>query len=159
MTIDIITLTEEQYEKLSEEQIVTVQEAQLKKNRLSWSLEKKKLDEKHRLIGQGIFLSGIWEAYCASLQSEYEQEVESIRTGLAFYLQYTMRPTGSETPPYTVDYSLSIPERVQIVKEYYESTYEDPVTLFLTFKRDEIAPSYLSTGYKPLYDYFWVETE
>ena len=159
MTIDIITLTDEQYEKLSAEQIVAVQEAQLKKNRLSWSLEKKKLDEKNRLIGQGIFLSGIWEAYCTSLQSEYEQEVESIRTGLAFYLQYTMRPTDSDNSPYTVDYSLSIPERVQIVKVYYETTYANPLERFLQFKRDTIAPSYLSTGYKPLYDYFLVEEE
>ena len=155
MTIDIITLTDKQFESLTEEQIVAVQEAQLKKNRLLLTLEKNKLDEKHRLVKRGTFISGIWEAYCNALQDSYEQEVESIATALTFYLQYTLRPEEDSSAPYLVDYSLSVMDRTKIVKDYYENTYDNPVELFNAFCEDKIAPFYLADFYKSVYDHFW----
>ena len=158
MEIDIISFTQSQYELLSDEQIVAVQEEQQKKNRLEIKLEEEKLAEKHRLVKQGTFLSGVWQAYCDSLQAKYEQELESVRTALLFYLQYTLRPTPENTVPYTLDYSLTVVERVRVVKEYYESTFTDPDDLFHAFVSDKVAPSYLVEGYKPLYDYFLAGT-
>ena len=64
MVIDIISYTDTQYAALSEEQILEVQQAQLKKNRLLIKLEEDKRKEKYRLIENGVFLSKIWDLYC-----------------------------------------------------------------------------------------------
>ena len=52
MTIDIISYTDAQFAELSEEQLLEVKSAQLKKNRLDVQLQEKKLNEKVRsLVG------------------------------------------------------------------------------------------------------------
>ena len=91
MEIDIISYTAEQFAELSDEQILEVQQAQLKKNKLKQRLEKDKQDEKNRLIENGTYFSQLWNLYCARLQDEYEQEVNAIRDALLFYLQYSSR--------------------------------------------------------------------
>ena len=63
MEIDIIAYTPEQYEKLSEAQILEVQSAQMKKNRLSRALEEAKQKEKNRLIKNNIFLHDVFLTY------------------------------------------------------------------------------------------------
>ena len=155
MEIDIIAYTPEQYEKLSEAQILEVQSAQMKKNRLLRALEEAKQKEKNRLIKNNIFLSEIWALYCAKLQEEYEQEVNSIRDGLLFYLQYSVRDEEtSSTSPYPIDYSLTAQERLAVVKEYYETTYANATERFEAFKADKVAVWYLGEYYSPLYDHF-----
>ena len=55
--------------------------------------------------------------------------------------------------PYA-DYSLTLEERVQTVKNYYESKYSDASERFTAFKADTTAPSYLGEYYSAVYDYF-----
>ena len=62
MEIDIITFTDEQYATLTETQLQEVYKAQEKKDKLTWKLEEEKREEKHRLLKNGTFVSGIWEA-------------------------------------------------------------------------------------------------
>ena len=153
MKIDIISYTDMQYAALTEEQIQEVKAAQLEKNRLKRALTEAKLKEKHRLIERGMFLSGIWKAYQDKLQAEYDQKIENLRDSLLFYLRFSTKPENESTG-YTVNYDLSVEERLVIVREYYESTYSNASERFAAFKEDKIAVVYLEDLYAPLYDYF-----
>ncbi len=155
MDIDIISYTSEQYAKLSDAQLLEVQSAQMKKNRLFRKLNQAKQDEKNRLVENNTFLSELWNLYCARLQEEYEQEVEAIRDGLLFYLQYSVRSEEASSSPYTVNYALTMEERLAIVKSYYELNYKDPAERLEAFKADKIAVGYLGEYYAPLHDHFW----
>ena len=153
MVIDIIAYTNEQFASMTGEQLLEVQAAQLKKNRLTSALEENLRQEKHRLIENGTYLSSMWPLIQEKLQKEYEQEVEIIRDALLFYLRFTLKPDTSDAP-YLVDYSLSEEERMYIVKDYYMEQYSDDKERFETFKADEIAVQYLGELYAPMYDYF-----
>lgn len=153
MKIDIISYTDTQYAALTEEQIQEVKAAQLEKNRLENALAEAKRKEKHRLIERGIFLSGIWEAYQAKLQAEYDQKIESLRDSLLFYLRFSTKPDAYGTG-YTVNYDLSLEERLAIVRQYYETKYTDASERFEAFKEDKVAVVYLEELYAPLYDRF-----
>ena len=156
MVIDIIDFTDAQFAALSEEQILSVQEAQLKKNRLYKRLQEDFRAEKTRLVENGTFLSDIWDLYCARLQAEYDEEVTAIRNALLFYLRFASRPeTGKDEYDYAynVDYSLNMPERYTIVRSYYTVTYTNPEERVTAFLQDEVAKVYLGEYYAMLYDY------
>ncbi len=152
MVIDIISFTDAQFAKLSEEQILAVQEAQLKKNRLYKQLQENFREEKERLVENGTFLSEIWNLYCARLQTEYDEEIAAIRNALLFYLRFALKPELT-TDKYTVDYALEMPDRYAIVREYYISAYSDPQERVTAFLADEVAKAYLGEYYAVLYDY------
>ena len=156
MEIDIISYTDAQFAALTEEQLLQVKNAQLKKNRLAAALEKDLQREKQRLMDNGILFSSIWRCVQEKLQETYEQEEANIREGLLFYLRFAAKPEGSalEEVPYTVDYSLSNTERFEIVRDYYMDAYTDPSARFEKFKTDSVAMQYLGELYAPLYDYF-----
>ena len=158
MTIDIISYTQEQFAALNAEQIDEVRRVQLQKNRLLRSLERKKVAEKYRLSANGVFRSSIYTKLCEIWQSEYDEEIEALRDGLLFYLQYSGQKSNAGAG-YTVDYSLSVVDRAVLVKDYYERTYSDPQERFNMFKKDTIAPTYLCEAYSSLYHYFWVDTQ
>lgn len=95
MEIDIISYTDEQFASMTDEQILEVENVQLKKNRLTERLKEKKRGEKFRLLKAGVFRSGIWENICAALEESYNQEVESLRDGLLFYLRFASKQEGT----------------------------------------------------------------
>lgn len=152
MEIDIISYTDDQFAALSEEQILQVREAQLKKNELERALEEDLQKEKDRLVENGMISSGIWPLLEAKLREECEEEVEWIRDSLLFYLRFTPS-TEVESVPYLVDYSLSYEEREAIVRSYYMNEITDPAERFELYKADEFARTYIGEYYKPLYDY------
>jgi hypothetical protein len=159
LTIDIIPFTDEQFAALTEEQILEIKSAQLEKNRLQRALTEAKLKEKHRLIDRGIFLSGTWAAYCEKLQKEYEQKIEALRDSLLFYLRFSTKQDAAENGKYTVNYELTVEERMAIVKQYYEMNFQDATARFEAFKADKTAVVYLEEMYAPLYDYFLEESK
>ena len=156
MVIDIISYTDQQFAALSEEQLLEVKEAQLKKNKLYLKLEKNLQKEKAKLSDNGILRSELWTLLHDELWAQYEAEVELIREGLLFYLRFSSKPSGEEeeTVDYEVNYALTDTERFNIVKTYYETTYTDGAKRFEAFKADKVAPQYLGELYAPLYDYF-----
>ncbi len=156
MVIDIISYTDQQFAALSEEQLLEVKEAQLKKNKLYLKLEKNLQKEKAKLSDNGILRSELWTLLHDELWAQYEAEVELIREGLLFYLRFSSKPSGEEeeTVAYEVNYALTDTERFNIVKTYYETTYTDGAKRFEAFKADKVAPQYLGELYAPLYDYF-----
>lgn len=158
MLIDIISYTDEQFAELNEEQLLEIQSAQLKKNALDRKLAENKLKEKHRLLDNGTFLSGIYEAYCLKLEEEHAQQVEQIRESLLFYLQFAVRADGAGMP-YVVDYALSMEERVEVVRTYYLSAYTNADERFEAFKNDKIVRQYVGEYYASMYDYFRMYAE
>lgn len=156
MVIDIISYTDEQFAALSEEQILEVKEAQLKKNKLYLKLEENLQKEKAKLSSNGILRSELWTLLHDEMWAQYEAEVELLREGLLFYLRFSSKPSDAEeeTTPYEVNYALSDTERFNIVKTYYETAYTDGTERFEAFKADKVAPQYLGELYAPLYDYF-----
>lgn len=159
MTIDIISYTDEQFAVLTEEQILQVENVQLKKNRLTESLKEKKRKEKFRLLKAGVFRSGIYGEICAALDASYNQEVENLRDGLLFYLRFASKSETGESAPYTVDYSLTFEDRLYAVRGYYDGAYTNPSAKFEAFKADKTARNYLGELYAPLYDLYSAEAE
>lgn len=160
MTIDIISFTSEQFASLNAEQILQIKEAQLKKNALDRKLQRDMQKEKHRLIDNGMYLSGIWDKYCNNLREVHAQEVEALRDGLLFYLQYSAKPEKEDVQdaPYTVDYALEMAERYAVVRDYYMGTYTDRTERINAFKADAVARQYLGELYATLYDYLLSQT-
>lgn len=153
MEIDIITYTSAQFSALTDEQLLQVKEAQIKKNELLRALDERLQNEKEKLVENGMIHSGIWAKLEQKLREECENEVAWIRETLLFYLSYS----GAEEimqAPYTVDFSLSDSERLNIVKTYYNETYSDPQERLTAYKKDEVAMKYLGEYYAWLYDYF-----
>ena len=161
MTIDIISYTEEQFAALSTEKIQEIRSAQLKKNKLTAALEARLKAEKQKLIDKGAYPSDVWGKMEENLRAAYANDVQILRDGLLFFLHYVAEeekgkdPEAESTIPYTVDYSLSEEERMIIVKEYYESTYSDPVERYKAFKADAFVKVYIGELYLPLHDYFY----
>ena len=153
MIMDIIGYTAEQLATLSDEQILKVQEAQLKKDRLTENLTRALQKEKDKLIDNGTFTSGLFECLQTELSEKCEREIDMIRQGLLFYLHYSLK-TDIGSAPYIVDYSLTDAERVNVVKEYYETKYSNGKERFDAFVGDSIAKVYLGELYAPLYHYF-----
>ncbi len=157
MTIDIISYTDEQYAELSEEQILEVQSAQLKKERLKARLEEDIITQKNELLRQGVFRSDIFALCKDKLQKKYALEVENLRDSLLFYLRFASKATVSEAG-YPVDYALPVPERYIVVRDYYVKTYSDADKRFEAFKNDKVAPVYLNETYSTLYALFKADT-
>ena len=158
MTIDIISFTDLQFSCLTPEQLLEVKDAQRRKNDLNEECEERLLQEKNRLVRNGIFQSSRYALLEEKLREEYRAKVDVVRDGLLFYLRYTLRfDIGGESDfeaPYKVDYSLSYEDRLMIVKPYYEENYTNAQERFDAFCEDTVAPHYLGELYKPLYDYF-----
>ena len=152
MQIDIISYSDKQLALLTDDQIQQVQSAQVKKNRLVRELADKLKQEKRRLINNGLFLSYTWEWTKAYWQELYEEEINWVREGLLFYLQYAQG--FIESAPYELDFSLAPTDRFAIVKNYYLEIYPDRQALYNAFEADNVAPRYLGELYKALYDYF-----
>ena len=159
MTIDIIQYTPEQFAELSSDEILEVKRVQLSKNRLARNLAEKKRAEKYKLLAAGIFQSNVWQDICCALDDAYEQEIEGLRDGLLFYLQYGNRSGSGAVAPYRVDYSLSVVERAIIVRDYYNTTYDDGQRRYEAFKADHFAKSYVGEMYAGLLDYFYAYSD
>ena len=155
MTIDIISFTNEQFAALDGEQILQIKEAQVKKNKLDRKLQEDMLNEKHRLLDNGTYLSQMWDKYCDKLRETYEQEVELLRESLLFYLQFSAKPEpeATDSAPYSVDYALEMTDRYIVVRDYYMGAYTDATARVNAFKSDKVARQYLGELYATLYDY------
>ena len=155
MEIDIISFTDDQYARLSDEQLLQVKDVQQKKNKLFRALEAEKAKEKYRMISRGIYLGGSYEEVCRRLQAVYDEEVANLRDGLLFYLRFSVRGEDGSDSPYLVDYSLGYEERIRIVREYYESTYTEEKQRVAAFKEDKVALDYLGEYYGTLFELYY----
>ncbi len=161
MVIDIISYTEEQLACLSAEQIMEVKSAQIKKNALLKQKEQVLEAERFRLQKNGVFRSGLYSKFRDAVDEEYDGKVTEVREALLFYLQYTSRPAdgAEQDAPYIVNYALSLDQRLDIVRNYYNTTYTDPKAKFEAFQADTVAKVYLGEFYAPLYHVYMEEAK
>lgn len=160
MVIDIISYSDAQLAMLTSEQVMEVQKAQVKKNKLAVRLEEDKKDAKFKLIKNGVFRSPTYEKLCERLQKSYEDEVEQIRQALLFYLRFSIADMEDATEaPYLVDYSLTFEERLNVVRDYYNNTYSSPNEKYAAFIEDTVAVKYLGEYYLALKDYYFLQCE
>ncbi len=155
MKIDIISYTDAQFALLSDEQLLEIKSAQMKKNKLDADLEIALLKEKKRLIDNGIFFSNMWEMQAQKLREKHALEVENLRESLLFYLRFSSKSdeVAEAGLPYKTNYSLTMDERFYQVRDAYMNSYSDAKERFDKFKDDGVAPAYLGEYYAPLYDY------
>lgn len=153
MVIDIISYTDAQMAALSNEQLMEVRQAQVKKDKMQAALQEALHTADAESIDKGVFDSALRKLKREKLEKDYEMEVERLRDGLLFFLRFSYRP-GTPSVGYEVDYALSDAERVQIVKEYYNTHYTDPLARLKAFEEDSVAKQYLGEYYAPLYYYF-----
>ena len=153
MTINIISYTDAQMAALSNEQLMQVMQAQIEKERMYEKLQEDLRAVDAETIDKGVFHSTLRAQKRKKLETDYDKEVERLRDGLLFFLRYSYRP-GTPSVGYEVDYSLSDAERVEIVKNYYDTTYDDPLERLNAFEEDDVAKQYLGEYYSPLYYYF-----
>jgi hypothetical protein len=137
---------------LSEEKLLEVKRTQQRKNNLEIKLGEEKRKEKFRLLKAGTFRSSIYEQICVALDEAYQRDVEALRDGLIFYLQFSSASDGN--PGYKVDYSLDFEARYEIVKAYYDSTYTNAEERFTQFKKDLVATKYLGELYAILFNLY-----
>ncbi len=156
MYIDIIDYDSGQFASLTEEQLTEVKVAQTKKDVVFESYEKKKREEKYRLIRNGIFRSELYAFACDRLDRERDVKVGKIRENLLFFLLYCNGTKKTDGVPYSIDYSLSYLERAEVVKQYYMTTYSDGRVREVKYRDDGFARSYLGEYYKILLNYFAV---
>ena len=156
MKIDIVDFSESQFAVMSMEKLREIRSAQVKKDRMTAELEKRIEEERKKLIDKGVYPSDVLEKIRAELTAEYDREITILREGLIFFLHYAEdeREGYADDVPYLVDFSLSEEQRMFIVKEYYEKTYEDGVVRYDAFKKDTFVRTYLGELYPPLHDYF-----
>lgn len=118
--------------------------------------EKKKREEKYRLIRNGTFRSELYAFACDRLDRERDVKVGKIRENLLFFLLYCNGTKKTDGVPYSIDYSLSYVERAEVVKQYYMTTYSDGRVREVKYRDDGFARSYLGEYYKILLNYFAV---
>lgn len=159
MEIDIIAFSDSQFALLTNEQLEEVKSVQLRKNRLTAALEEKKRKAKYKLVEQGAFRSSIFDEICAKLNQSYQEEVESLRSGLLFYLRFSVKSDGTQDAPYEIDYSKTYEERYNVVKAYYDTTYSTASERLEALKNDRAATGYLGEYYSTLFDYYAVRAE
>ena len=152
MVIDIINYTDEQFAVMSEEQLLEIKSAQLKKNNLEKKLLKDKAAFRRKLVENGTFLSEAYVLECARLDADCEEQVTAVREALLFYLRFSSR--SSSASKYPIDYSLPMETRFYNVRDYYLAAYTDDVERLAAFKEDNVAKTYLGEYYAPLHDYF-----
>ena len=94
-----------------------------------------------------------------ALEESYEQEVENLRDGLLFYLRFASKPDAGAEAPYTVDYSFTYEQRMNVVRTYYDGAYTDAKLKFEAFQADKVAVNYLGERYAPLYELYAQQAE
>ncbi len=154
MVIDILSYTPEQFAALSGKKLQKIREAQKKKNQLEEEWREKVKKEREKRLQNNTYLTSVFALFEANAEQEYNDAVEQLRDDLNFTLHYLVKVEKNDRVPYPLDESLSPSERYKVVKNYYDKTYANPITLFEAFKADLVAKEYLGDLYATLYDYY-----
>lgn len=164
MTFDIISISEEEAERLETVQLKLLRTAQQKKNELEHKLQSELSEQRRLTYANGAENSSIYKKIAEELTAEYEYQVEIIREQLVFNMSLK-EPTnpdetggnGGDDSAYLVDYELSYLERYIAVRDYYMSI-EDPDERLALLQADKVAQQYLGSYYNVLFDYLYTFT-
>ena len=162
MKFDIIEITDDELQKLSNVQMQLLRTAQKKKNELSFKMQRD-LELFQKLVLTNCFTdSCLAEQKRVELEAQYEYDVGVLREQLEYSLDindpYPNEDEDQELVGYVVDYSLPYIDRYAIVKEYYLSI-ADPAERMNLYTSDDVARRYLNSYYTVLYNVLYTYSQ
>ena len=152
MEIDVIEISQEEYQSLSAGRKELVRAAQKRKNELRRRTQRELSEYKNAVYAADMKESSLIEQMRVKLEADFAYETEII----AEQLRYDLAADGSggqggESPGYVVDYSLPYIDRYSLVRSYYLSI-ADSAERMERYKADDVAKRYLGSYYQTLYD-------
>lgn len=157
MTIDIIDLSDPQYEDLNPVQLSMVRAAQARKDEIVAKADASLDKLFYRLLKNDNARSSVYERESSRIRAEMDAAVEAVREDLRYQLSYeALGSEGNELGPYRYpenpNYNLSYSQRFLVVREYYMRTVSEPNARFQACSMDTLAQSYLGEFYPTLLD-------
>ncbi len=157
MTIDIIDLSDPQYQDLSPVQLAMVRAAQAKKDSILAKAASEKKELLYILLQNDNARSSVRAQEEDRIAKQAETDVAVVREDLLYQLAYEALGTeGNENGPYRYpenpNYNLTYSQRFLVVRNYYMQVTQDSATRLEAYRADSLARSYLGEFYQTLYD-------
>lgn len=159
MEVDIIELTDEEYQKLTSVQLSMIYSAQTQKNEILADAAEEKTERLNRLLKQNVARSSLRQDVEAQIDAKAQVKVDAVREDLLYRLAYDKSNTegnekGKYSYPENPNYDLSFEQRFLIVRDYYMHYTRSAQTRLELFGNDVFAAEYLGDYYQTLYDLF-----
>lgn len=156
MQFDIISLTEEELNKLTVAQMKLLRAAQQRKDELERNAQKEWEKFREKVLGEGMKNSTLLDDMKAALDEEVSYKCSVLADNLIYDMSVSGKSGGTVSGPdysagYLVDYSLSYNERYIIVRDYYLAI-KDRTERMKKYAADEVAKKYLGSYYETLYN-------
>ncbi len=157
MIIDIIDLSDEQFEDLNAVQMAMVRAAQTEKNEILAEAEREKGEIFKELLTNGTARSTYFDERAEAIDDEAEEKVEAVKDDLLYQIAYDLDAgDGNEDGPYRYpenpNYNLSASQRFLVVRSYYMEATDDAEARLEAYAMDSLARTYLGEYYATLYD-------
>ncbi len=157
MIIDIIDLSDEQFEDLNAVQMAMVRAAQTEKNEILAEAEKEKGEIFKELLTNGTARSTYYDERAEAIDDEADAKVEAVKDDLLYQIAYDLDAgDGNEDGPYRYpenpNYNLSASQRFLVVRSYYMEATDDAEARLEAYAMDSLARTYLGEYYATLYD-------
>ena len=157
MIIDIIDLSDEQFQDLNAVQMAMVRAAQTEKNEILAEAEKEKGEIFKELLSNGTARSTYYSERAEAIDDEAEEKVEAVKDDLLYQIAYDLDAgDGNEDGPYRYpenpNYNLSASQRFLVVRSYYMEATDDAAARLEAYAMDSLARTYLGEYYATLYD-------
>lgn len=157
MIIDIIDLSDEQFEDLNAVQMAMVRAAQTEKNEILAEAEKEKGEIFKELLTNGTARSTYFDERAEAIDDEADAKVEAVKDDLLYQIAYDLDAgDGNEDGPYRYpenpNYNLSASQRFLVVRSYYMEATDDAEARLEAYAMDSLARTYLGEYYATLYD-------
>ena len=157
MIVDIIELSDEEFQKLTSVQLAMVYSAQTQKNEILAKAETEKQKRLNTLLSHNVARSSMLEDSISEIDADAQMQVDVIREDLLYRLAYEGsysdgNENGTYRYPENPNYNLSYEQRFLVVRDYYMHLTSNAQTRLSLFGLDSLAPDYLGQYYQTLYD-------
>ncbi len=157
MEIDIIDLTDPEYQNLTPVQLAMVRAAQTKKNAIVAENDEEKKKLFYFMLSNNTARSNIRTFENERLDALAEEKIAAVREDLIQQIHFeAIASEGNEAGPYRYpenpNYNLSAPQRFLVVRNYYMDVTSDPATRLQMYTMDTLARAYLGEYYQTLYE-------
>ncbi len=164
MDIDIIELTDEDYNDLSSVQLAMIYTAQTEKNNILLNAANEKIDRLNALLKQNMARSTLREDVEKQIDEDAKVKIEAVKEDLLYRLTYDKsnadgNERGKYSYPENPNYDLSYEQRFLVVRDYYMRYTKDANLRLSLFGNDVLAAEYLGEFYQTLYELFLYYTK
>lgn len=155
--IDILDLTQPEYQNLNAVQLSMVRAAQAKKDKILSDAKEEKRSLFYLLLSNGVARSAALEYEKLRIDEEAEADIETVREDLIRQIAYeSLGSEGNEYGPYRYpenpNYSLTPSQRFLVVRNYYMEVTDDAQVRYEMYAGDTLARTYLGEFYQTLSD-------